>query len=151
MKIAIGYRKAKRTDIEFLLTLRKASMSEHLTRAGINMSDEQHTTRVMEFFTDSHIILRNNETVGVIKLGVFPASLHIRQFQILPLFHNEGIGSCVINVIKKQAIKLLLPITLNVLIENPAKALYLRHGFYVTDKNSLEYQMRWDHKEQNNQ
>jgi GNAT superfamily N-acetyltransferase len=69
-------------------------------------------------------------------------SLHIRQLQILSTYQGKGIGSKVITVVKKRALQLQLPITLNVLLKNPARGLYLRHGFEVTNKNKLEFQLR---------
>ena len=143
MKVVIGFRRAEQADIDFLLILRKTSMNEHLLRAGITLSEQYHLSRINEFFSDSHLILRDKQAVGLIKLGVLSTSLHIRQLQILPEFHHMGIGSYVMDVVKKQSVKIELPITLSVLLDNPAKSLYLRHGFIVTEKNDLEYKMSW--------
>jgi hypothetical protein len=46
-------------------------------------------------------------------------------------------------MLKRKAITKQVSITLNVLLDNPAKELYLRHNFVVTDVNELEYAMRW--------
>jgi len=143
MKVIIGFRRADKADVDFLLILRKTSMNEHLLRAGIALSEQYHLSRINEYFSDSHLILRDKQAVGLIKLGVLSTSLHVRQLQILPEFHRMGIGSYVMDVVKKQAIKFSLPITLSVLLDNPAKSLYLRHGFVVTEKNDLEYKMTW--------
>ena len=72
--------------------------------------------------------------------------IHIRQFQILPSFHGKGVGSFVLDVTKKKARERKLPVTLNVLLDNPAKSLYLRHGFYVEEQLKLEYKMRCDNE-----
>jgi len=145
MKLSVGFKRATTHDIDFLLTLRKLTMTEHLQHAGFYFSDDDHLNRIHEFFNDSHIITNNKENIGLIKLGLFKDRLHIRQFQILPAFHRMGIGSYVLNVVKKKAQTLQLPITLNVLLDNPAKALYLKHGFYVEQQGKLEYKMQWDH------
>jgi GNAT superfamily N-acetyltransferase len=141
MTATIGFRSVKQDDVDFLLSLRKTSMGEHLKGAGLLMTDEEHLERVKEFYQDSHIILHNRKPIGLLKLGVMKNSLHIRQFQIIPEFQGKGIGTLVINVVKKRALQLMLPITLNVLLKNPARALYLRHGFQIKSKNKLEYQM----------
>ena len=141
MKITIGFRNVKNEDIDFLLLLRKKSMNQHLKKAGIVMDNSAHLARIQEFYQDSHIILHNRKPIGLLKLGVLTRSLHIRQFQVLPKFQGKGIGTLVLNVVKKRALQLCLPITLNVLIDNPARALYLRHGFQIKDKNKLEYHM----------
>lgn len=147
MKFTIGFRSVKHEDLDFLLLLRKKSMSKHLIDAKIKLSHEQHLDRVKEHYYDSHIILRDRKPIGVIKLGVIALkgmdkSLHIRQLQILPQYQRQGIGSKVLAVVKKRALQLQLPITLNVLLKNPARGLYLRHGFQIEGKNKLEFQMR---------
>ncbi len=146
MKLSIGFRCAEKSDIPFLLTLRKATMTAHLKSAGYHFTDSNHLDRINEYFSDSHIILNNQEPIGLIKLGVLAERLHIRQFQISPSFHGMGIGSFVLDVVKKKANELKLPITLFVLLDNPAKSLYLRHGFYVEEQLEKEYKMRLDIK-----
>ena len=144
MKLSVGFKRAVREDLNFLLTLRKSSMTEHLNKAGLNYTDEDHVARINEYFEDSFIITNHNENIGLVKLGVFSNRIHIRQFQILPHFQGLGIGSYVLDVVKKKANKLNLPITLYVLFDNPAKHLYIRHGFYVEEQLTKEYKMRWD-------
>lgn len=147
MRFTIGFRKVKHEDIDFLLKLRKKSMSEHLEKAKIKLTNEQHLERIKEHYYDSHIILRDRKPIGVLKMGIVALkgttkSLHIRQLQILPEFQGQGVGSKVLTVVKKRALQLQLPITLNVLLKNPARGLYLRHGFQIEGKNKLEFQMR---------
>lgn len=147
MKFTIGFRAVKHEDLDFLLSLRKKSMSKHLADAKIKLTNEQHLERVKESYYDSHIILRDRKPIGLLKLGVVSLkgthkSLHIKQLQILPEYQGQGIGSKVLNVVKKKALQLQLPITLNVLLKNPARGLYLRHGFQIEGKNKLEFQMR---------
>ena len=147
MQFTIGFKKVKHDDVEFLLRLRKKSMSAHLVKAKIKLTNEQHLERIKDHYYDSHIILRDRKPIGVLKMGVISAngptkSLHIRQLQILPEFQGKGIGSKVLQVVKKRALRLQLPITLNVLLKNPARALYLRHGFQIEGKNKLEFKMR---------
>lgn len=147
MRFTIGFRKVKDEDLDFLLRLRKKSMSAHLAKAKIKLTNEQHLERIKEHYYESHIILRDRKPIGLLKMGVIAVngptkSLHIRQIQILPEHQREGIGSKVLNVVKKRALQLQLPITLNVLLRNPARGLYLRHGFQIEGKNKLEFQMR---------
>jgi GNAT superfamily N-acetyltransferase len=142
-KSTITFKLANEMDRGFLLALRKASMDKHLIAAGIILNDQQHMQRVDEFFSDSHLILINNQRIGLLKLGMFSDHIHIRQFQILPDYHGLGIGGLILDMIKRKAIKKQVSITLNVLLDNPAKQLYLRHDFFVNGVNELEYSMRW--------
>ncbi|WP_286266518.1 GNAT family N-acetyltransferase [Thalassotalea atypica] len=118
-------------------------MTEHLERAGLFMTDEQHRARVFEHFNDSNLILLNNEPIGVLKLGVLAQSLHIRQLQILPKYHGKGLGSMVLDVVKNKAKLKNKNITLSVLLANPAKNLYSRHGYEVVNQDDLQYYMQY--------
>jgi ribosomal protein S18 acetylase RimI-like enzyme len=143
-KVTIGFRQAQLSDTAYLLQLRKASMGKHLITAGLNLTDQQHLERVNECFGDSSIIMVNKQPIGLVKLGLLANNLHIRQLQISPQYQGRGIGSKVLALVKEKAKELRLPLTLNVLLANPAISLYLRHGFIVTSQNELEYQMRCD-------
>ena len=149
MPLTISFAQAQHSDLTFLLALRKQTMGQHLIDAGIAMSDEQHIVRIKEFFLDSNIIYGNNEPIGLIKLGLFTDRIHIRQFQMLNQYQNKGIGKQVLLLIQQKASKKNLKITLNVLLKNPAKALYERCGFLIEGENALEYQMYWQEKQLN--
>ena len=146
MDAVIGFRRAIPEDLNFLLELRIASMHQHLVNAGIVMTEQQHRMRVDEFYHQSQLILKNRHPIGLIKLASLTESLHIRQFQILPKFQGVGIGSMVLDLVKKKALAVDLPITLNVLLTNPAKQLYQRNGFVSEDYNEIECKMIWHKK-----
>lgn len=139
----IHFRKAMVSDMAFLYQLRVQTMEEHLSKAGVNMNKAKHMARIQEAFDDSHIILFNDQPIGLIKLGLIDPYLHIRQFQIMPQAQNKGIGTQVLKVVLKQGKKLKRDITLNVLLHNPAKKLYEKQGFKVIGQNELEYQMKY--------
>lgn len=142
----VSFKRATVHDRAFLLNLRKASMDQHLKKAGICLNDAGHLQRIDEYFEDSYIIYIQELAIGLVKLGQFPDRVHIRQFQLLPKYHGVGIGSKVLELIKRKAKEKQLNISLNVLLDNPAKQLYLRHGFKVISANALEFQMHWQRK-----
>ena len=139
----VSFRRAITSDRAFLLSLRKVSMNKHLQHAGLYLDDRAHLMSIDEFFSDSYIISYQNRAIGLLKLGLFADKIHLRQFQLLPQYQGLGIGSRVLLLVKRKAQDKQLAITLNVLLKNPAKQLYLRHDFVVMDSNKLEYQMRW--------
>ncbi|MFD2167168.1 GNAT family N-acetyltransferase [Thalassotalea euphylliae] len=139
----IHFQQASYQDVGFLVFLRKLTMDEHLAKAGIVMNDLQHQARILEFFEQSFLIKVDDHVVGVIKLGIENLALHIRQFQILPECQGKGIGGQVIDLCKKKAVEKGVDLTLNVLLENPAKQLYLNHGFTVEQSDDLQHFMRW--------
>ena len=141
MKSKLSFRKATSHDVAFLYELRLKTMGEHLAIAGIAMNKAKHMARIEEAFSDSNLILYKGDPIGLIKLGIVAGNLHIRQFQIMPYAQNKGIGSQVLKVIKAQGMKLNRNISLNVLLQNPVKTLYEKHGFNVVGVNEVEYQM----------
>lgn len=138
MSVTIHFRKADKQDIYFLLTLRRRTMDVYLAKANIATTKQYHLDRIEEFYADSNIIVCDDQAIGLIKLALLENSVHIRQFQILPEFQNRGIGQKVLAMIKRKANNLALPITLNVLLDNPAKRLYLRMGYQLVTENDLE-------------
>jgi len=144
MAIMLSYRRATIEDLDFLLKLRMLTMVKHLEIAEIFYTEKQHVARVKECFNDSQIILVNDKPIGLLKLATFSDRLHIRQFQITPKFQGKGIGSQVLKDVLKRAVQKQLSISLNVLLKNPVKALYLRFGFVVVGENEFEYQMRYN-------
>lgn len=143
----INFQAAKTADIPFLLNLRKRTMNVYLKDAGLMTSDEYHLARIKEHFSDSSIICINGKAIGLIKLSKQEDKLHIRQFQILPALQNKGVGSQILQLVIKKAQQLNLPITLNVMLKNPAKSLYEKQGFKVIGQNDLEYKMKLEPKE----
>ena len=139
----ITFVKAGYQDTGFLVYLRKLTMDEHLHKAGIKLNDDQHRSRVLEHFSDSYLIKLGATQVGLIKLGRENGGLHIRQIQILPPYQNKGIGTKVIKLCQRKAREKGVSLTLNVLLDNPAKQLYLRHGFNIEKTDELQHFMRF--------
>jgi GNAT superfamily N-acetyltransferase len=141
--VSIRYQKALISDVLFLLTLRKQTMTAYLVDAGFPNSDEYHLERIHEFFDDSLIIYLNEERIGLLKVAKNFDAIHIRQFQVLSIWQNKGIGQQVLSTLKNKARHLNISITLNVLMNNPAKRLYQRCGFNIIGQTHIEYQMQW--------
>lgn len=142
MSYRITFKQATNEHLDFLLKLRKLSMTEHLIGAGINLDDSQHLERVKDHYHDSKLILLDDEAIGILKLGNIENRLHIRQFQLLPKVQNKGIGGKVLDALIERAKQKGLDISLYVLKNNPAKSLYLRKGFNIVEQDRLQYFMR---------
>lgn len=141
----MGYtlRKAKKSDLEYLLQLRRLTMDDYLSQNGVDISDKEHLFRIKFNFSDAKIILVNG-----VKAGLFKASYtgsnsqwYIYQVQIHPNYQGLGIGSKIILDLCQQALTNDLSVGLSVLKSNPAKSLYERLGFSVTGSTNSEYEM----------
>lgn len=142
-KVQIRFITAKADDVPFLLLLRQKTMNENLSLAGFRTDDSYHLERIREAYSDSLIIYVNTVKVGLVKVSKQVTKLHIRQLQILPEYQNKGIGSKVLSILINKSKVLGLPITLNVLLNNKAKDLYLKNGFQVVGETELEYKMQF--------
>ncbi|SEK80054.1 Acetyltransferase (GNAT) family protein [Aquimarina amphilecti] len=135
--------KAKDEDIVFLLQLRKQTMIEHLEKAGLFLSEDQHLARVNFHFDSSYVIQLNESKVGVLKYLDTNGAIEILQLQILPEFQGKGIGKYLLNHIIQLSDDLNKVVRLKVLKENPAKFLYERNGFKIVGEDPFEFHMEF--------
>lgn len=141
MEMNIKLVKAKRSDREFLITLRKRTMVKHLEKAGLFLSHKQHVARVDDRYQDAYLINLDGKSIGVIKYHIDEKEVNIMQVQIAPIHQKRGYGGAVVqHVIDKFS---PMPICLRVLKDNPAFKLYKRLGFKLVDEDKYEYHMRW--------
>ncbi|MHA7056870.1 GNAT family N-acetyltransferase [Aquimarina sp. M1] len=136
--------KAKYEDIAFLVKLRKLTMVEHLEKAGLHFSDDQHMSRVKIHFDNSYIIQHKKKQVGVLKYIETSGVIDILQLQILPKYQGKGMGKHVLNHMIKLSEDFNKKLTLKVLKENPARYLYKRNGFTVVDEDEHEFYMEFE-------
>ena len=121
--------KARDVDTNFLVQLRKLTMVEHLEKAGLYLSEEEHLSRVKIHFDSSFIVKQKEEQVGAIKYVETSNEIEILQLQILPNHQGKGIGKQLMNYMIQVSSSLNKDLILRVLKENPARYLYERFGF----------------------
>ncbi|MNR98182.1 Acetyltransferase (GNAT) family protein [compost metagenome] len=141
-KIELNYRKASLADIEYLLWLRKQTMTEHFLNSGIEVNDEYHLKRIEYHFEDAKIILLNENPIGLLKVNENKSGFEIIQIQIDPEFQGKGIGKKMIQSIIDKASSLNLPVELSVLKNNKAKQLYISLGFKIINENEDSFIMK---------
>jgi len=139
--MTIRLRHANQSDIEFLVNLRKLTMSEHLDVAGWFMDDQGHLERVLINFEDSYLIEADDDVVGMIKYISHVDKIFVMQLQILPQYQRQGLGSEVMEYVMELARTESKHVELHVLKANPAKQLYERLGFVVYGQDKLEFHM----------
>lgn len=132
---------ASKGDIDFLVKLRKQTMSEHLDAAGWFMDDQGHLERVLINFEDCYLIETDQETIGMVKYLKHADKIFIMQLQILAKYQSQGIGRKVVKYLIELAHNDSKHVELHVLKANPAKQLYERLGFAVYDEDKLEFHM----------
>lgn len=131
-------------DLPFLLALRKATMQEHLQRAGAPLDDEHHLARIRYHFDDAQIVWLDGRPAGLFKHYRDPAGWRIVQIQIDPAFQGRGLGRRLLEGVLDRADAEGAPVTLSVLKGNPAQRLYTALGFAAVQETDLEVEMRYE-------
>lgn len=136
------FRKALRSDIDYLLWLRMETMEKHLIDSGIKLTREDHLARVQYQFEYAKIILLKAEKIGLLKIKENGRESEIIQIQIEPEYQGKGWGTKIIQTLIAQAQKEKKQIYLSVLKNNKAKYLYKRLGFSVTEETKDSFIMK---------
>jgi GNAT superfamily N-acetyltransferase len=87
------------------------------------------------------IIVVNGEDAGTVQFVRRDADYLLGEFYLLPRFHRQGIGSRLMRRLLDVADAEGVPVRLQVIRINPAKALYQRHGFRVHGETATHFLM----------
>lgn len=139
---AIDRRKARDSDIPFLLALRQETMQAHLAASGASTSSEHHRARVMHAFEYAEILLLDGAPAGLLKLRRGPGAWEIIQLQLAPALQGKGVGRQLLEYIISEASAAGAGLRLSVLKANPARRLYERLGFTVVGEDDHEFHMQ---------
>jgi ribosomal protein S18 acetylase RimI-like enzyme len=81
--------------------------------------------------------------VGYISVEQQETSVFLNSIAILPAYQGRGIGTTLIRRLQHRARTKGMPVRLQVLKGNPARALYERLGFEVIRDTETHYRMEW--------
>jgi GNAT superfamily N-acetyltransferase len=132
----IVLREATPDDESFLLELYASTRMEEL--AGLAWDENQKQMFIkMQFMArersfargDHRIVLLNERPVGRLLVDRTGPAILLKDIAFLPEYRNGGIGTRLIDDLKKEAIASGKPIALHVLAASPAVRLYERSGF----------------------
>jgi GNAT superfamily N-acetyltransferase len=137
-------RPAAEADYSFTRALYLEGAEKHLSKIGrwdkirmIGLFDGGFKPDQMQ------IICAGDRDIGFVQIVEFPDRLYLRQLHLIDGFRGQGIGSHLIKALFDRAAAVGKPVTLEVLHGNPAKQLYLRHGFRLTGEDADKEHMLW--------
>jgi ribosomal protein S18 acetylase RimI-like enzyme len=93
----------------------------------------QSESQVHSRSPNAQIIEVENIGIGVLLVARHPTHIELEQIYLLPEYQRLGIGTALINRLIAEAQESIVPLRLRVLVVNPAKQLYERLGFVVTE------------------
>jgi len=141
---SLALQPATEDDLPFLLSLRKATMTEHLARAGAPQDDAHHMARIRHRFEGARIVRLDGRPAGLFKTLREPSGWRVVQIQIDPAFQGRGLGRHLLAGLLRQADRAGVPVTLSVLRGNPARRLYESLGFAAVEETELDIEMRYE-------
>jgi GNAT superfamily N-acetyltransferase len=130
-------------DFDFLWKVRRVTMKRYLEqtwgRWDEDWQKEQFQDSLREF--PHRIIEWQGQPIGILALQKFPHWIMLNRIFLLPQAQKRGLGTRIIGEILKSASAEGLPVRLRVLKVNPARRLYERLGFAVTEETATHYFM----------
>jgi ribosomal protein S18 acetylase RimI-like enzyme len=134
----ITLRPATRQDLDFLDPLYAAAMRPYFERM------EKWNPLLFRVTFDesvSHVIQYVGRDIGFLKVRREAGEIFLGDIQLLPEFRNQGIGTHLIRAVMKEAAASQAAVWLKVLKGNPARRLYERLGFTVSEETEGHYRM----------
>ena len=121
-------------------------VSEELKRNLLLMQYQSQTAAyAQQYPAASHEIVEiNGRPIGRLLTDRQPDSICVVDISLIPETRNQGIGSALLRQVMAECSEENLSCTLQVVITNPARALYERLGFRVEDDDGVRLSMRWN-------
>ena len=144
-EVEIKLRNATKKDCSFLYTLHKAAMGEYVAKTWGWDGVFQQTHFMEHFDPETHqIVVVATTDIGCVSVTEKGGHVFLNKIEILPAYQNRGIGTFLIRKIVEQAENENKPVFLQVIkINERAKALYERLGFFVYGETATHYQMEY--------
>ncbi len=146
-------RRAEEADEDFIRSVFYAARAPEFEVAGISGEQldvllAQQYSAMRAYYRETlpgtvyEILELGGEAIGyeATRIG---EEIHLIDIALLPEFRNRGIGTERLMRLQSMGKESVQPVILSVEIFNPAKRLYERLGFTVTEEAGIYVRMRW--------
>lgn len=143
-KLQISLRETSEVDSDAVYNLKKAAFSHYVKKQfGTWDEAEQRDYHLARFApNDIKIITVDRHVVGFVSVVSESDHIMVNQLIIHPKHQSKGIGAHCMELIKRRAKGIGLPVRLQVMKVNPrAMNFYQRVGFVMTGETKTHYQM----------
>jgi ribosomal protein S18 acetylase RimI-like enzyme len=140
MRIAL--RPARPNDFDFCARLYFSGMKETIRQLKLDMAAQTTNLRNLWKPAEVEIITCDGADIGWVQVLLQDDTLYLGQIFVDAAFQRRGIGTEIITGLIDEANQTGHPITLGVVKSNPARGLYERLGFRITDEDNRKFYMR---------
>jgi ribosomal protein S18 acetylase RimI-like enzyme len=136
---------ARPRDAEFLYRLTEETMRSYAEATWGTWNGDLVRQFTEKSASDGsfQLILRDGTTVGALRMQRLDSHMQLDQLFISKPYQRQGIGTQLVRGLIAEARSANKPLRLRVLRTNPAKALYERLGFVVTQTTKERYFMEY--------
>ena len=144
----IELRPATPDDLNFAWSLYRQSMKP-LTVELLewNEAGQQAMVETALMSGEASIVLADRQEAGWVHIHETASEIKICQLFVLPIFQNRGIGTRLLNRFIAEARPKGKRLTLDVMTNNRARALYERVGFVQMEADRYKLAMRWSNRD----
>jgi ribosomal protein S18 acetylase RimI-like enzyme len=139
----ISLRPITGNDFEFLRQLHKLALKSYITQTW-GWDEAWQRREFTEQFNSSNgeIVAVDGTDAGLLWVSEKPTEVKLASIRRLPQFQNQGLGTRLIKDVIRDAQAKGKPVVLHVLKVNPARRLYERLGFTVSEELEWHFPMR---------
>lgn len=89
------------------------------------------------------IVLVDGDPAGRLYVAALTTEIRMVDLTLLPAYRNRGIGSRLLNDLKKEACERGIPLAIYVEHFNPSFPFFLHHGFVAGEQQGFYVLLRW--------
>jgi 2-amino-4-hydroxy-6-hydroxymethyldihydropteridine diphosphokinase len=138
----LSFRPVRESDADLVLAITELSMRPYVEQT-LGEWVEADIRRRFSTLTDT-ILRYDGYDIGCVALKEEADALRLLKIFIVPSYQNRGIGSHLVRQLCERSLVSGKPLRLRVLRSNPARRLYERLGFALTEATQTHYHLEWD-------
>ena len=94
-------------------------------------------------YGDIAVILERDRPIGSLYVNYGPDEIRILDMSLLPEYRNRGIGRGLLRSLQAQAVRMRVPVRIDLLLSSQAYRLFHRCGFTPRGANGVHNSLEW--------
>ena len=144
MALDYSLRPASKGETDELYVIHRAAMEDYVAQTWGKWDDPWQREFFATHWPDVRLAIEaSGELAGFLDLDEKGESIYVENIELRPESQGQGIGAAILKAVQQRAETKKVPVTLQVLKVNPARALYERLGFEHTGETETHHLMAW--------